>query len=229
MRLAKQGSPHGTIVIAEEQTHGRGRFKRTWFSPKGSNIYMSILLRPPVSLQRASTLSILSGVAVALAIRNFVDLMVNLKWPNDIIFNEKKLGGILLESHIEKGIIHYAVIGIGINVNISIDDMPDEIKGIATSLREELGYTISRDVLVERILRKFFRLYEEWLVDDKSIIDKWKRLTTTLGRSVTCILPDGKKLSGYAEDIDIGGSLIIRDNMGNTTKINAGDVIHCSN
>lgn len=227
-RLAGKGYSQGTVVIAEEQTHGRGRFKRRWFSPKGSNIYLSILLRPSVSLEKASTLTLLSGVAVAAAIRDFSGLIVNLKWPNDIIFNEKKLGGILLESHLEKGILQYAVAGIGVNVNMMIEDMPDEIRDFATSLRIELGNTLSKEDLIDNILMEFFRFYEEWLIDDKSIVNSWRALTTTLYRRVRCILPDGKELVGYAEDIDRHGVLIIRSEKGETVRINAGDVIHCS-
>lgn len=139
MGLAEKGSPQGTVVIADSQTKGKGRLGRTWISPPEGNIYMSIILRPDLKPKDATLLTIMAGIACAIAIRNITGLHVKIKWPNDLMVSNRKLGGILTEMKSEPNSIIFAVIGIGINVNMKLKDFPPDVRAIATSIREELG------------------------------------------------------------------------------------------
>ncbi|MBI4690234.1 MAG: biotin--[acetyl-CoA-carboxylase] ligase [Nitrospirae bacterium] len=139
MGLAGKGSPHGTVVIADTQTKGKGRSGRTWVSPPKGNLYMSIILRPEIEPKDATLLVIMAAVACAIAIKKTSGLRVKIKWPNDLMVSDKKLGGILTEMKSDFDRITFAVIGIGINVNMEIKDFPQDIRNIATSIREELG------------------------------------------------------------------------------------------
>ncbi|MCX7793371.1 MAG: biotin--[acetyl-CoA-carboxylase] ligase [Thermodesulfovibrionales bacterium] len=232
--LAKEGYPHGTVVIADTQTAGRGRFRRQWFSPPGKNIYMSILVKPEgvnQSLSDFSILPLLAGIASARAIRYFTGLPVNLKWPNDLLLYEKKLGGILVESHMAPsvGILDaYFIVGIGINVNMKREELPEDIKDIATSLYMIAGREFERKPLIEEILKEFFILYEEFKSEGKTyIISEWQSLSSTLGRKVRCLMPDGREITGRAVALDDNGYLIVEKD-GVLESIKAGDVFHCS-
>ncbi len=235
--LAKEGYPHGTVVIADSQTAGRGRFSRRWFSPPGRNIYMSILVRPDktkIGLSEFAVLPMLAGIACARAIHSITDLPLSLKWPNDMLLYEKKLGGILVGSRIEHSSASSTllsasfIIGIGINVNMRKEELPEDIKDIATSLFMATGMEFSRELLIEGTLKEFFRLYEEFLANGKSyIIGEWQSLSSTLGRMVRCILPDGRQVEGKAIAVDDNGYLLV-ERDGAIEIIKAGDVFHCS-
>lgn len=232
--LAKKGYPHGTVVVADTQTAGRGRFRRQWFSPPGRNIYMSILVRPEKTERRLSDFSVLpmlAGIACARAIQSVTGLPVCLKWPNDILLEEKKLGGILVESRIEAPgteLNAFFIIGIGINVNMKREDLPEDIKDMATSLYISTGREFSRELLIEEILREFFRLYEEFIAMGKGyIISEWQSLSTTIGRFVRCLLPDGREVAGKAIAVDEDGHLLVQTE-GVIEVIKAGDVFYCS-
>ena len=137
MRLGEQGEPHGTVVIAEEQTAGRGRAGHTWHSEKTNGIYMTVLLRPPISPQQAPLITLVAGLAVRDAILEQTGLAPDLRWPNDLLFGRKKFCGILTEMNAEQDQIHFVAVGIGINVNH--ERIPEELSEIATSLRIETG------------------------------------------------------------------------------------------
>ncbi|MCM8801673.1 MAG: biotin--[acetyl-CoA-carboxylase] ligase, partial [Candidatus Omnitrophica bacterium] len=221
--LGLKNTPEGTLFLAEAQTKGRGRLGRTWSSPKYKGIYMSLILKPKIPPYQASLLTLVSAVAVAEAIENLTGLSVQIKWPNDILINQKKLGGILTELNAEMDQIHFAVIGIGINVN---NDKKNLIAG-ATSLREQKKERINRVELLKEIL---FRLEENYLLwKDKgssAIIKKWHLYDITLGKRIKIFLHKGT-LEGQALDIDLDGSLLVRDDTGLIHKITAGDVVHC--
>lgn len=229
-RLAKEGYPHGTVVVADSQTSGRGRFQRKWFSPPGKNIYMSILLRPEgVPLPELSVIPMLTGIACARAIRTLTNLEVFLKWPNDILLNERKLGGILVESKIEAERV-YIIAGIGINVNMTEEDLPEEIMDIATSLYIVARRGFSRELIMNEILYEFFELYRGLLQKGRSfIISEWQTLSSTIGKTVRVVLPDGREIRGKAIQVDEDGALLIQKDDLTLEVIRTGDVFHCDN
>ena len=144
-RLAEGGAQEGTTVFAEEQTGGRGRLGRKWFSPRGKGIWMSVVLRPKLPLMLTPQLTLLAGVAVCKAIRQVTGVEAGIKWPNDLLAGDRKICGILLESSLREGELHYCIAGIGISANMLEDDYPDFLRKIATSLRIQRG-----GVLVDR-------------------------------------------------------------------------------
>jgi len=222
--LAVQGASEGTAVIAETQTGGRGRMGRAWASPPGG-IYLSIILRPDIKPSEALRFPLIVGVAVAEAIEQLTGLKPQLKWPNDIIVAGRKAGGILLEMSAEMDSINYIVIGMGINVNTRRAHFPAEIRGIATSLREEYGKEVSRVRLVQEILAQTESLYQDFRVSGfEHIRERWKALSNTIGARVS-ISSGGKQVEGEAIDIDGDGALILRKANGALERVIAGDVI----
>ncbi|MDO8746639.1 MAG: biotin--[acetyl-CoA-carboxylase] ligase [Thermodesulfovibrionales bacterium] len=230
MELAEKGVPHGTVVIADRQLKGKGRLGRTWFSPPKGNIYMSVIVRPEIEPKDATLLTIMSAISCAGAVRNLTGIEVKIKWPNDLMVSERKLGGILTEMKSDQDRIVFAVIGIGINVNASLDAFPVDVRAVAASVIEELrekGYSqaISRTLIIAAILNELDRWFKV-LIKGGSIqlINEWKKLSSTLGRKVKVV--SGKDaISGIAADIDDEGMLILRLPSGWLKKISAGDVI----
>ena len=220
-RLAKKGCPQGTTVIAERQTSGKGRFGRVWKSPVGTGLWFSFLLRPEADFSKISGITLAAGLGVCRAVRNFMGLDAKIKWPNDVIINNKKICGILTEAAAEADKIKYAVVGIGINVNNR--NFPDEIKEKATSLTIENG-----NIPVDRT--EFFKevlFYTEKCIDcyleNHIILEDYKVLCATLGRNITVIR--GKNvLKGIAEDISESGDLIVTDENRNKVLVNSGEV-----
>lgn len=222
--LLKQGYPSGTVVIADRQTKGKGRLGRTWISPSGKNLYMSIALKPNIPPKYATMLTLTSVVACTTALRRYTDIPVMIKWPNDMLVDDKKVGGILTEMKIEGEKIKSAVVGIGINVNMTEQDMPDEIKEIASSLKICKGEDFSRGLLAVEIIKEFDKWYQ--LLERrqrKTIIDRWMQLSGTIGRQVKIVLTD-RELIATAEAIDEEGRLIVKLSDGTYEKICAGDV-----
>ncbi|TAL28404.1 MAG: biotin--[acetyl-CoA-carboxylase] ligase, partial [Nitrospirae bacterium] len=231
MELAEKGAVHGTVIIADRQAKGKGRLGRTWVSPPKSNIYMSVILRPELEPKNATLLTIMAATACAHAIRNSsrcdslpTGLRVKIKWPNDLMLSNKKLGGILTEMKSDPDRILFAVIGIGINVNSKIKDFAPEIQDIATSIKEELGKMQSRTVLIAEILKEMERWYKVLIRDGrKPLLEEWKNLSSTLGRKVK-VIAGRETFIGVAEDIDDEGLLILRLPSGGLKKISAGDL-----
>ncbi|MEN2986665.1 MAG: biotin--[acetyl-CoA-carboxylase] ligase [Thermodesulfovibrionaceae bacterium] len=224
--LLKIGYPSGTVVIANKQLKGRGRLGRVWISPANKNIYLSIGIKPNFPPKYATLLTLTSTVACTLALRRFTDIPVTIKWPNDMLINNKKVGGILTEMRTEAERIKSAVVGIGINVNMDETDFPEEIKDIATSLKIHKGKIISRALLIVEVLKEFDKWYQ--LLEKtkrKEIIDKWIELSGTIGRQVKIVLSERQQLVGIAEAIDEEGRLILKLSDGAYEKISAGDVI----
>jgi len=224
MELGVEGASHGTVVIADRQFKGRGRLGRMWVSPPLVNIYMSIILRPDIRLQDATFLTIMAGLACARAIRAVTGLQVKLKWPNDLVYSDKKLGGILTEIRSgEEGII-FAVIGTGINVNACPGDFPPDIRPIATSIRNETSKGQPRSLLIASILNEMDLWYGLLRRSGrKPLLDEWRRLTSTLGRAVMVSTGEGA-FRGVAEDIDDDGMLILRLPSGGVKRLSAGDL-----
>jgi len=224
MRLAGSGALHGTVIIADHQTKGKGRLGRTWLSPPKSNIYMSIILEPKIAPKDATLLTIMAATACASAIRNTTGLEVKIKWPNDLMVGDKKLGGILTEIKSDPDRITLAVIGIGINVNIALKDFPLDVRSVASSIKEALGKTQSRTIIIAGILKEIERLYGILAGGGgKLLLAEWKQLSSTLGRKVT--VTEGKDtFTGIAEDIDDAGRLKLKLSSGAMKAISAGDV-----
>lgn len=224
MEFADKGALHGTVAIADAQTRGKGRLGRAWVSPPKSNIYMSVILRPAIEPKDATLLTVMSGVACTAAIRRLTGLQVKIKWPNDLMVSDKKLGGILTEIKSDPDRIIFAVIGIGINVNIRLNAFPSEIQSVATSIRRELGKAQSRTFLIAEILKEIERWYEVLIsAGKKTLLEEWKQCSSTLGKKVKVII--GKEtLSGTAENIDAGGMLMLRLPSGILKKVSSGDL-----
>lgn len=223
-RLAADGEPEGTIVVAEQQTAGRGRLSRQWFSPKTGGIWFSVILRPDIQPAEAAKFTFLGAVAVTNAIRSATGLAVEIKWPNDIHYQGRKAGGILTELNAEWDAINYIVMGIGINVNIATAAFPEEIRETATSLQRETGQTVSRQQLLRQILGQFETLYDDVKTGGfTSVFTAWRRMNCTLGRAV-CVSSTHQRLVGVAIDIDDDGALIVRKQDGGRERVVAGDV-----
>jgi len=215
---ARRKAPEGTVVIAGEQTAGRGRIRRVWFSPKGS-IALSIVLYPRLS--SLPYLVMLASLAVVHTIEVVTGLKPQIKWPNDVLINRKKVCGILVESGVPGRKVAYAIVGIGINVNNKIADLP-ELAPIATSLADELGREVSRVALIRQLLVETEKLYLT-LPDGEKILQKWQKRLVTLGEKVR-VQSGETVLQGIAESVDQNGNLLLRQFDGSLTRIIAADV-----
>lgn len=223
MQLGMQGAAHGTLVLAESQTKGRGRLGREWFSPKHKGIYLSLILRPAISPVASPILTLLSAVSICESVKKVCALDAQIKWPNDVLIHNKKLAGILTEMNAEVDKVNFVVIGIGLNVN---NDKKSLIAQ-ATSLKEQLDEQVNRIALLQELLSRIEENY--FLLEkkgNKAIIDKWRNFTLTLGKRVKVYCQD-KHLEGMAQDIDVDGSLLIRKDSGVIAKVTSGDVMHC--
>jgi len=221
MEMARQearlGAGEGTVIIADEQTAGRGRLKRVWVSPKG-NIALSVILYP--SVVNLPSLIMLSSLAVVHSIEAVTGLKTQIKWPNDVLVNDRKVCGILIESSMRGDLVDYAIIGIGININLRPSDFP-EIQSAATSLSAELGRDVSRLMVVRRLLVEVERLYLT-LRAGGAIYEEWRDSLMTLGRKIR--VKSGKTVyEGVAESVDRDGSLLLRRSNGTLSRIVAGD------
>ena len=215
---ARRAAAEGTVVITEEQMAGRGRVKRVWLSPRGS-ISLSVVLYPAIS--QLPYLIMLTSVAVARSIEATAGLKAQLKWPNDVLIEGKKVCGTLIENELQGDKVAWAIIGIGINANIRMRDFP-EIAATATSLSDELGKNISRVEIIRRLLVEMEKLYLS-LGDGELIYQEWRNRLITLGRRVQ-VVEGEKTLVGVAEAVERDGSLVLRHDDGSVSHVVAGDV-----
>lgn len=221
--LAQAGETEGTIVTAEQQTRGRGRLGRSWHSPPGCGIYVSIILKPGFAPGKAPGLAIMTSVALADAVSKFCQAGVNIKWPNDILVGGKKAAGILTELSADKDKIDYVIVGVGINVNHRSDDFPELLKPIATSLRLANRKKVKRVALFQQFLRNLEAEYRRY---NKSLLSashsKIRRYSSLIGHTVQ--LSIGRKVvEGIAVDIDSSGALIFEQD-GQRRAITSGEV-----
>jgi BirA family biotin operon repressor/biotin-[acetyl-CoA-carboxylase] ligase len=228
-RATDPGSPEGQVLVAEEQTAGRGRLGRSWSSGPGASLTFSVLLRPDaVPAARRGWLTLLAGVAVASAVRSVGGVDAVLKWPNDVLVGDRKLAGILAEQSPDGSAV---VIGTGLNVAAAPGELPVSAAGLApTSLRAE-GATASRTDLLLGILTQLERWYTPFRADPdperSGLLDAYRALSGTLGRTVRVELPAGRAITGVATDIDAEGRLLVADGSGGAvTPVSAGDVVH---
>jgi BirA family transcriptional regulator, biotin operon repressor / biotin---[acetyl-CoA-carboxylase] ligase len=227
--LLARGGPEGQVLVAEEQTAGRGRAGRTWVSLPGASLTFSVLLRPTsVPPSSRGWLPLLTGVAVAAAVRSTAGVAAGLKWPNDVLVRDRKLAGILAEQSPDGDVV---VVGVGLNVATPQDALPVSPTGLpATSLLVE-GADVGREPLLTEILRSLERWYLGFRADPdparSGLLAEYRAACATLGRQVRVELPAGRVLAGTAEDIDHGGRLLVRPaGATSATPVSAGDVIH---
>ena len=220
-RIAQKSSDDGIIIAAEEQRAGKGRLGRSWSSGADGGLFFSLLMRPELPPVDIASITLASGYAVCLAIRNFTGLDARIKWPNDVIIGNKKLCGILTEMAAQSDCIDYVIIGIGVNVNNA--SFPEEISEKATSLYLETDTRINRSDLLAEIIKRLDSVISSFLVslsiDD---IENFKRLCATMGRQVS-VKRGNTEITGTACDITPTGELIIQTDIGNVT-INSGEV-----
>lgn len=226
MDLAQQGAVEGTVVLADQQLRGRGRGERSWHSPAGVGIYCSIVLRPKISPGMAQLITLMTAVSTVKAIALRTGLSPRIKWPNDILINDKKVAGILLESKVSGTRMEYAVIGFGINVNHAPADLPEEIRVNASSLFIELREVVDRNALIVQIFAELEELYDRLQQEDFPIILKqWRHYSATLGRHVRIFQKD-RETEGIAVDVTEEGGLIVTVESGKQVVVHAGDVEH---
>lgn len=222
--FATSGEVEGTIIISEEQTKGRGRLGRQWCSPKFKGIWMSMILRPNIDPLNMSKLTLVAAAAVHEALMDF-NIETGIKWPNDIILNNKKLCGILTEMSGELNQITQLILGIGVNVNTTKDEFPKGLKDIATSLTSETGDTFLRTKLTAYILNHFERLYEEFVLHDdlSSTIDISRKSSILLGKDIQ-MYNRGELLTAKAIDIDENGLLVLEHKDGQIKRVISGEI-----
>jgi len=217
-------TPEGTVILAECQQKGRGRLGRLWLSPPGINIYMSVILRPDIEPRDTTLITLMAAVACALALRRVTGTLITIKWPNDLMVSGKKIGGILTEMKTARARIISVVVGIGININGDLASFPEEIRGIATSVKNETGRLFSRERIIAEILNEMTRWYRLVEVRDReALLSEWKRLTSTLGKEVM-VISGQQTFSGYAESINNEGLLLLRLPSGELKSISSGDL-----
>lgn len=222
IELAGKDAKEGTLVIADSQTKGRGRLDRKWVASAGTSILASLILRPAIELSQVNRIVLITTISIIHAIRNVANLHALIKWPNDIVINDKKAVGILVESKTEKNSLSFVVVGFGINVNIQKGSFPEEIADIATSLSIESGHEVSRVYLLQEVLKQIESRYLR--LNDNGFLDEWKSLSATIGRQIQIEYPDSTR-TGLATDIDENGALIVQLDTGEMKHIMNDDIV----
>jgi BirA family biotin operon repressor/biotin-[acetyl-CoA-carboxylase] ligase len=223
--FAEQGADHGTAVAARRQTAGRGRRGRTWLTLPGDHVYLSVILRPTLPPERLFEVTLVAAVALSEALEK-LGVRSQIKWPNDIEIDGKKLAGILTELTTDAaGQMRFVILGVGVNVNTAADEFPDEIRERATSLRVVTGAPGEP----QEVIAAFLDRLDDWLERHGTfgltvILDAWRAKSSTLG-SVVRATTEGRVIEGTAEDVDSTGALLIRDGSGQLYRIIAGEVI----
>ena len=222
-QLGDEGAPEGTLAVADFQSAGRGRRGRSWDSPAGSSIYMSVLLRPRTAPDRAPMLTLVMACSVAEGIMDCEDVEVQIKWPNDIIINGRKLVGILTEMSTQIDYINHVTVGVGINVNMT--EFPEEIRATATSLRLETGHVVRRAPLIAAVTARLEKNYEVFLQteDMSGLMEKYSSLLVNRGKEVM-VLGAKEQYRAYAVGINNTGELIVRREDGTEEAVYAGEV-----
>lgn len=221
-RLGAEGGADGTVVVAEEQTAGRGRLGRSWASPAGVNLYLSVLLRPELPPQRTIPLTFLAAVAVARALAETCGVQAELKWPNDLLLNGRKVAGLLNEMQAETERVNYLVLGIGLNLNMTPDQFPPLLRYPATSVRIASGRSADRLQVLQSLLRWLDRLYDEFLAQGpEPILRAWDERCAFRGKPVQ--VSGGDQARGVLVGIDADGALLL-DTAAGRRRILSGDL-----
>lgn len=222
-RLASQGGREGCVVVADRQSLGRGRIGRRWYSPEGG-LWFSVILRPEMKVSEAPRLTLTAAVAIANAIRETLGLMVEVKWPNDLLIQGRKVCGILTEAVTKGDDLDFVVLGVGINANINREALPREVRESATTLREVLGREVDKSELLCRCLRQL-EIYYEMLQEGKFnlILEEWRGLAPFLGEEIE-VRSLKERVRGKAIDVDEDGALILELQDGTRCKVLSGEV-----
>lgn len=220
---AREKDFHGSLIITKDQTGGKGRRGRSWLSPKGTTIAMSLLLKPEIAPDNASMLTLVAALAVNQAIREVTGLPALIKWPNDIVVNAKKVCGILTEMSVDMTGIQYVVVGIGINVNQM--EFPEELLVSATSLRKESGMLTDREELITKIVEYFQHFYEIFIETEnlESLYGVYNKQLVNIDKQVKLLLP-GQEKTGIARGINMKGELLVTGEDGKEMTIASGEV-----
>lgn len=223
--LAAAGAPHGTVLIADTQTGGRGRMGRSFHSPAGTGIYLSVILRPNCPPAELMHLTCAAGCAMCDAVEKTAGSRPGIKWINDLVWKTRKLGGILAELSVDPktGLISYAVVGIGINCGQNTRDFPPEIQDIATSLSIITGNTVDRSQLAAAMIEALFTMNESLLTKKESIMAQYRTDCVTLGKEV-CVHRFEEVRHGTAVDVDTDGGLVVQFADGHRENVSAGEV-----
>lgn len=224
--FAKEGAPEGTVIVAERQEGGRGRMHRVWSSPKGG-LWFTIILRPQIDPQFVAQVTLLAGVAVVRALRKlYATEEIMIKWPNDLLLNGKKVCGILSEMQLnENGSIDYAIVGIGVNVDLNPQAFPEDLRNTAASLNASFGKNYTCTAVLDNILQEFASLYRDWLKEGAQVIlEPWKKLNCTLNRRVFVKDNDEGIFSGEVVAINEAGAIIVRNEEGESQSFDFGEI-----
>ncbi len=223
-KLARDGVREGVVVFAESQTKGRGRLGRAWMSPTHKGLWFSILLRPELRPQAATQLTIASATALRRAVKSVTGVTAEIKWPNDLLINGKKVAGILTEMSAEPDRVRHIIVGIGVDVNQEANEFPAELRKIATSLRIESGEMVSRAELATAILQELEKDYAR-VCGGKfaALADEWEAGCGTIGKHVS-VQMGVQQVKGRAEALDDDGALLVRTEHGHLERVIGGDV-----
>lgn len=221
--LATRGAREGTVIIAETQTRGRGRLARKWISPTGG-LWLSIILRPKTEPKHTPKLTLMVSVAVAKTISKLFQLRAEIKWPNDVLIEGKKVCGILTEAKTEGETLDFVVVGVGINGNFNVDDLPTHLQDSSTTLKEELKKEIDRENMLCTLLEEIESSYHLFLNGKfDTILDEWRGLASFLGSYVQ-VVSSGEMIEGQAIDIDENGALIVELKDQTMRRVVSGDL-----
>lgn len=225
-RIAEAGAKEGTVIVAEQQTGGHGRMQRVWSSPAGG-LWFSVILRPKMNPRYVAQITLLAGVAVASALRCLYQTEeIRIKWPNDLLLKDKKVTGILAEMSLtETQEVDYVIVGIGVNVDVSKQVLPEEIRVKAASLNQELHRAYSCETVLGVILKQMAEIYEQWQQNGSSaVLPVWESMNCTLGEKVLVKDEDKEIFSGRAVSLDAEGGLVVRDESGQEKSYNFGEI-----
>ena len=222
-KMAEEGCKNGTLIVANRQLAGRGRRGRTWESPADTSVYMTLVLRPTFPPDKASMLTLVMALSATKALEEITGLLVKIKWPNDIIINNKKICGILTEMNAEPDFIHYVVIGMGTNVNMN--SFPEELADKASSLKIETGRTVNRTQVIAKVMEYFEEVYESFLqtLDLTLLMEEYNAHLANKDARVKVLDPK-EEFEGIARGINEFGELIVEKENGEITLVFAGEV-----
>lgn len=224
-RLAEEGAPEGTVIMADAQSGGKGRRGRTWSSPEGVNLYCSVVLRPRVMPHEAPQLTFLSAVAVARAIERVAGLRPEIKWPNDVLLGGRKVAGLLNEMSAETDAINFVVLGVGVNLNMALAQFPHDLRHPATSLFLESGQLIDRNCFAAALLNELDRLYADFLAHGFAPVrEEWQTRCNARGREVVVSDAGAEVVRGVFGGIDADGALLVQRPDNRVERILSGDV-----
>jgi BirA family biotin operon repressor/biotin-[acetyl-CoA-carboxylase] ligase len=223
--LAHDGGDEWTVIIADSQSNGRGRQGRVWYSPPGTNIYTSFILRPTMSYEYFPAISLLTGMVISIVIEHFIDLKTELKWPNDVMVNGKKISGILLELGNDSNNKPYIIVGIGININSDTKDYPRELFHSSTSMKVLTNRVFDRVMILNHLYTSFFAWYDIYCTHNgfNGIKEKYMQRFRMIDKRVH-IESGAEKITGVVKDIDEYGRLVLKGTHDEIINIKSGDV-----